>query len=84
MDGKVNRRVDCLVHLLLKYEVDMFFNRKTKDLMWKYNRREAREKERHNSGMKIDHEEFEVIMILFQTVLSHRLLIRINILDDVY
>ena len=40
MDGKVNKRVDCLVHLLLKYEVDMFFNRQTKDLMWKYNIRD--------------------------------------------
>lgn len=45
MDGKVNKRVDCLVHLLLKYEVDLFFNRQIKDLMWKYNRKEARKKQ---------------------------------------
>ena len=32
MGGKVNKRVDCLVRLLLKYEVDLFFNRKPKTL----------------------------------------------------
>lgn len=36
----------------------MFFNRRqTKDLMWKYNRKEAREKERHQLGHQ---GEFEV------------------------
>ena len=61
----MNRRVDCLVHLLLKYEVDMFYNRQTKDLMWKYNRKEAREKERHHLGINISQEDFEVLIILF-------------------
>ena len=60
MDGKVNKRVDCLLHLLLKYEVDLFFNRQTKDLMWKYNRKEAKEKQRHQSGIKINPKDFEV------------------------
>ena len=60
MDGKVNERVDCLVHLLLKFEVDLFFNSQTKDLMWKYNCKEAREKQRHQSGIKIDPKDFEV------------------------
>lgn len=60
MDGKVNRRVDCLVHLLLNYEVDLFFNKQTKDLMWKHNRKEARENQRHQHGIKINDEDFEV------------------------
>ena len=60
MDGKVNKRVDCLLHLLLKYEVDLLFNRQTKDLMWKYNRKEAKEKQRHQSGIKINPKDFEV------------------------
>ena len=58
----MNRRVDCFVHILLKYEVDMFFNRQTKDniIMWKYNRKEAKEKERHHLGINISNADFEV------------------------
>ena len=64
MDGKVNKRVDCLVHLLLNYEVDLFFNKQTKDLMWKHNRKEARENQRHQHGIKINDEDFEVCLTI--------------------
>ncbi len=57
MNGKVNKRVDCLLNLLLKY---MFFNGQTKELMWKYNRKEAKEKQRHQLGKNIAHKDFEV------------------------
>lgn len=60
MNGKVNKRVDGLLHLLLKYENNTFFNRQTKELMWKYNRKEAREKERHHLGSCIADEDFKV------------------------
>ena len=60
MNGKVNKRVDCLINLLLKYETNMFFNRQTKELMWKYNRKEAREKQRHQLGKNIDEKDFTV------------------------
>ena len=61
MNGKVNKRVNCLINLLLKYETNMFFNRQTKELMWKYNRKEAKEKERHLLGKGIAHKDFKVI-----------------------
>lgn len=54
MDGKANKRVDNLICLLLKYENNAFFNRKTKETMWKYNRKEAREKEKHLLGPQDD------------------------------
>lgn len=59
MNGKVNERVDDLVHLLLKYE-NLFFNRQTKDLMWKHNHKQTREKEWHQQGMKINPTDFTV------------------------
>jgi len=60
MNGKVNKRIDGLLHLLLKYETNSFFNRQTKELMWKYNWKAAREKERHQLGSRIAHEDFKV------------------------
>ena len=59
MNGKVNKRVDGLLHLLLKYETNSFFNRQTKELMWKYNRKEAREKEQHQLGSCIADKDFK-------------------------
>ena len=59
MNGKVNKRVDGLLHLLLKYEINSFFNRQTKELMWKHNRKEAREKERHQLGSRIADKDFK-------------------------
>ena len=60
MGGKVNKREDNLIYLLLKYEENSFLNRKTKEVMWKYNRKEAREKERHQLGLQISHDDFKV------------------------
>ncbi len=60
MHGKVNKRVDGLLNLLLKYETNAFFNRQTKDLMWKYNRKAAREKERHQFGLRIANTDYKV------------------------
>ncbi len=60
MNGKVNKRVDGLIHILMKYELHTFFNQQTKELMWKYNKKVAREKERHQHGIKIDPNDFKV------------------------
>ena len=74
MNGKVNKRVDGLLHILMKYEIHTFFNRQTKELMWKYNKKVARERERHQQGMKIDHNDFQVkyvnIMANFNDLLN--------------
>jgi len=60
MNGKVNKRVDGLLHILMKYELHTFYNKQTKELMWKYNKKAAKEKERHQHGMNIDHNDFQV------------------------
>ena len=74
MNGKVNKRVDGLLHILMKYEIHTFFNRQTKELMWKYNKKVARERERHQQRMKIDHSDFQVkyvnIMANFNDLLN--------------
>lgn len=70
MNGKVNKRVDSLLHLLLKYETNTFFNRKTKELMWKYNRKAARENERHTLGSRIVDKDFKVRKCTCTYVLS--------------
>ena len=64
MNGKVNKRIDGLLHLLLKYETNSFFNRQTKELMWKYNRKEAREKERHQLGTHIAYKDFKASILI--------------------
>ena len=61
MNGKVNKKVDGLLNLLLKYETNTFFTRQTKELMWKYKRKEAREKEGHQLGSCISDKDFKVI-----------------------
>lgn len=71
MNGKVNKRVDGLLHLLLKYETNTFFNRQTKELMWKYNRKEAREKERHQLGSLIADKDFKVIFRGYAVAIIH-------------
>jgi hypothetical protein len=71
MNGKVNKRVDGLLHLLLKYETNTFFNRQTKELMWKYNRKEAREKERHQLGSHIADKDYTVINYACLVIVQH-------------
>ncbi len=45
----------------------MVFNQQTKELMWKYNKKVAREKERHQHGIKIDPNDFKVWTMCIQT-----------------
>ena len=53
MDGRVNKRVDKLITLLLRLEEDMFYGRQQKELTWRPNRRLNEERERHVIKMKL-------------------------------
>ena len=57
LNSRVNKRVDYLLTVLLRIEEDMFFSRKLKDLHWKRNKREVKEKTRHESGLAIPKED---------------------------
>ena len=51
--GKMNRRVDYLLHTLLKFEEDMFLARQQKLLGMKSNRKATKERKRHEHGAQL-------------------------------
>lgn len=64
LNGKVNRRVDFLVHHLLEYEKDAFFRYKSaRQLPPAMNRREKEEQGRHQRGLKIPPKMVQVMFV---------------------
>ena len=54
LNGKVNRRVDCLIHYLLQYEKDAFFRyKRDRQLPSVMNRKMKLEMSRHQQGLQI-------------------------------
>lgn len=60
MNGRVNKRIDKLVTILLQFEENMFFERQQKRLMWKPNRKFVQEQTRHEKGAAIPDEDIQV------------------------
>ena len=63
MDGRVNKRVDKLITLLLRLEEDLFFGRQQKELTWRPNRRLNEERERHGRAQQIKAADIEVSLV---------------------
>ena len=61
LNGKVNRRVDVLLHHLMKYEKDMFFNyKRVRQLLPAMGDRMKKDLSRHELGMQIPTKDVEV------------------------
>ena len=64
LDGKVNRRVDFLLDVLLCMERDQFFKYMYKTRMLQVNPKEQSEKQRHERGLQIHEDLVEVLWYL--------------------
>ena len=53
LNGKVNRRIDFLIDALLKIERDCYFKQMSNKRLQCLNRREIKEANRHERGLKI-------------------------------
>ena len=53
LNGKVNRRIDYLLDVLLRVENDYYFKYMEKDILHPINYKIAREEDRHTRGLKI-------------------------------
>lgn len=62
LNGKVNRRIDVLLDLLLKVEHDSFFNYEVKHRLQQPNRAVFRVEDAHRRGMSISPEKINVSM----------------------
>ena len=65
LNGKVNRRVDYLLHHLLQYEKDVFFNyQRTRQLPSAASSKMRKEANRHDRGLQIPASDVQVRVIL--------------------
>ena len=61
LNGRVNRRVDFLLHHLLKYEKDVFFNyKKARQLPSAISNKMRKEANRHECGLQIPLSDVQV------------------------
>ncbi len=60
LNGKVNRRVDVLLEVLLKIEHDQYFQYELKHRLQQQNKTVIKEHSRHKRGISIPHHEVEV------------------------
>ena len=69
LNGRVNRRVDFLLHHLLKYEKDAFFNyQRTRQLPSAMSNKIRKEVTRHERGLQIPASDVQVyIYIIIHT-----------------
>ena len=62
LNGKVNRRVDFLLHHLLQYEKDAYFNyKRNHQLPPAINRKAREDMSRHSRGLSIPVKDIQVI-----------------------
>ena len=66
LNGKVNRRVDVLLEVLLKIEHDQYFQYEMKHRLQQQNKTVKRDHCRHKRGMSIPQHKVEVLFLLLQ------------------
>ena len=66
LNGKVNRRVDFLVHHLLQYEKDAFFHyKKDRQLLPAMLKKTKKEMNHHQRGLQVPESNVQVSVILY-------------------
>ena len=68
LNGKVNRRVDVLLEVLLKIEHDQYFQYEMKNRLQQQNKIVKRDHCRHKRGMSIPCSKVEVLLIFIITM----------------
>ena len=64
LNGKVNKRIDFLLDVLLRVERDNFFKYMEKEILHPINYKVVQEEDRHCRGLKINADHVKVIHIL--------------------
>ena len=75
LNGKVNRRVDYFIHVLLEVEVDYIFIYNQRRVLNGFNPKTLQEEERHKQGLNIDAQLMQVVPMHTHVITSwHQLM----------